>query len=59
MGRVRDFVEFILYSVSRYHLLTLLDLVCAGNETSFWAVTFEPKAECMIVGAVPPLLSSL
>lgn len=42
MGRVRDFVEFVLYSLSCYKLLTLR--------------AFESKTACIIVGAVPPLL---
>lgn len=45
MGKVHDFVEFVLYSVSCYQLLTLGDPVRAVYEVIFRAITFEPKTE--------------
>ena len=57
MGRVNDFLKFVLYSVNCYQILTLWDLARAAQDIIFWAVAFEPKTVCIIAGDMPPLSS--
>lgn len=54
MRTVRDFVKFVLYSIRCYQILIPWSLVRVAYKVSLWAVAFEPKAVCVVVGTVPP-----
>lgn len=52
MGGICDYVEFVLFSVSCYQMLTLQGLVRAIYEISFCAEAFEPKMVCAFAVSV-------